>query len=185
MFLWTVSRGNSIATDCQMSLLQYLFLLQPSSSLARRSIMRSEEYSFRSPSMQPVFQETYRICTLFRSLITWGPVSNNLNSHRYTQLESQQRILVGREAEDMIDRSRREEELASIAKIKATTKLCPGCSWPIEKNSGCDHMKCKSSHIRTSFISFGCSFLQSKVRYNDLILSISCGALFSWMGVSL
>lgn len=35
------------------------------------------------------------------------------------------------------------DEKASLAKVKLTTKNCPGCKWPIEKNEGCAHMTCK------------------------------------------
>jgi hypothetical protein len=43
-----------------------------------------------------------------------------------------------------LKRRQREEQL-SMAKVQATTKQCPGCQWPIEKNKGCDHMTCKSA----------------------------------------
>ena len=36
----------------------------------------------------------------------------------------------------------REDQL-SVATVQATTKLCPGCQWPIEKNDGCSHMTCE------------------------------------------
>ena len=35
------------------------------------------------------------------------------------------------------------EENLSVKKVHATTKPCPGCRWPIEKNAGCSHMTCK------------------------------------------
>jgi hypothetical protein len=35
------------------------------------------------------------------------------------------------------------EEKLSVKKVHATTKPCPGCRWPIEKNAGCSHMTCK------------------------------------------
>lgn len=38
---------------------------------------------------------------------------------------------------------RLKEEKASLAKVEGTTKKCPGCKWPIEKNSGCAHMTCE------------------------------------------
>jgi len=40
-----------------------------------------------------------------------------------------------------LKRRQREEQL-SMAKVQATTKQCPGCQRPIEKNEGCDHMTC-------------------------------------------
>jgi len=36
------------------------------------------------------------------------------------------------------------EEKASMKVVEKTTKRCPGCQWPIEKNNGCAHMTCKS-----------------------------------------
>ena len=38
---------------------------------------------------------------------------------------------------------RLKEEKASLAKVEGTTKKCPGCTWPIEKNQGCAHMTCE------------------------------------------
>ncbi|PQE24657.1 Ring finger domain-containing protein [Rutstroemia sp. NJR-2017a WRK4] len=108
-----------------------------------------EEYSLQSRSKQPVLQETYRNCTLFRSMVIRGLTAKVSSSHQHTRLSSKQGILVGRRAEQMLDRSRRDEESASIAKVKETTKLCPGCSCPIEKNNGCDHMR--SLRISLSF----------------------------------
>lgn len=35
------------------------------------------------------------------------------------------------------------EEKASLKVVEKTTKRCPGCQWPIEKNEGCAHMTCK------------------------------------------
>jgi flagellar biosynthesis GTPase FlhF len=45
---------------------------------------------------------------------------------------------------EMLKRRMREVEL-SMKKVEETTKRCPGCQWPIEKNDGCDHMTCKSN----------------------------------------
>jgi hypothetical protein len=41
------------------------------------------------------------------------------------------------------------EEEASIKKIRKISKKCPGvdCGINMQKNEGCDHMTCKSSHI--------------------------------------
>ncbi|KAL4960814.1 E3 ubiquitin-protein ligase [Aspergillus stella-maris] len=49
---------------------------------------------------------------------------------------------------DMLKKRMREVEL-SMKMVEETTKRCPGCQWPIEKNEGCDHMTCK-----TLFLSF-------------------------------
>ncbi|KAF4631885.1 hypothetical protein G7Y89_g6245 [Cudoniella acicularis] len=38
---------------------------------------------------------------------------------------------------------RQREEKASRDIVQRTTKQCPGCRWPIEKNDGCDHMTCQ------------------------------------------
>ncbi|KAL4972152.1 hypothetical protein BDW66DRAFT_9506 [Aspergillus desertorum] len=51
---------------------------------------------------------------------------------------------------EMLKRRMREVEL-SMKKVEETTKRCPGCQWPIEKNDGCDHMTCKSD---LPFLSF-------------------------------
>lgn len=40
-------------------------------------------------------------------------------------------------------RRRQTEEQMSLQTVQARTKPCPGCRRPIEKNGGCDHMKCK------------------------------------------
>ncbi|KAL4949803.1 hypothetical protein BDW69DRAFT_68673 [Aspergillus filifer] len=42
---------------------------------------------------------------------------------------------------DMLKKRMREVEL-SMKMVEETTKRCPGCQWPIEKNEGCDHMTC-------------------------------------------
>ncbi|KAL4946806.1 hypothetical protein BDV06DRAFT_635 [Aspergillus oleicola] len=47
---------------------------------------------------------------------------------------------------DMLKKRMREVEL-SMKMVEKTTKRCPGCQWPIEKNEGCDHMTCKSPFL--------------------------------------
>jgi len=46
---------------------------------------------------------------------------------------------------------RQQEERLSLQKVQATTKPCPGCRWPIEKNRGCSHMTCKFINDSTPF----------------------------------
>jgi len=38
---------------------------------------------------------------------------------------------------------KKEQEALSLKLVNSTTKRCPGCQWPIEKNEGCSHMTCK------------------------------------------
>jgi len=38
------------------------------------------------------------------------------------------------------------EEAASTGELPSEVKKCPSCSWPIEKNGGCDHMTCRCGH---------------------------------------
>jgi hypothetical protein len=51
-----------------------------------------------------------------------------------------------------IKRRQREDKL-SLDTVHATTKPCPGCRWPIEKNDGCAHMTCK---FRARFLLVPC-----------------------------
>ncbi|KAF2667102.1 hypothetical protein BT63DRAFT_427519 [Microthyrium microscopicum] len=51
------------------------------------------------------------------------------------------------------------EEQANLRTIARTTKKCPKCTWPIEKNDGCAHMTCKL---------FRCSFLVSRLAVFEL-----------------
>jgi hypothetical protein len=50
-----------------------------------------------------------------------------------------------------------DEEQASTRIIVKTTKKCPQCHAPIEKNEGCDHMTCKSPLLRSSTQLFRCT----------------------------
>ncbi|RYO80623.1 hypothetical protein DL766_009110 [Monosporascus sp. MC13-8B] len=53
-----------------------------------------------------------------------------------------ERIAMQQQAEKMrmeAVRKRDEDELSRIT-VEKTTKPCPGCKWPIEKNAGCSHM---------------------------------------------
>lgn len=59
---------------------------------------------------------------------------------------------------------RQKEDQLSMAKVQSTTKQCPGCQWPIEKNDGCDHMTCKFLRY---FFEFSC-----KLWYSDCHVSV-------------
>lgn len=50
-----------------------------------------------------------------------------------------------RKEKNELMKRRQKEDTLSLATVKKTTKACPGCQWPIEKNEGCSHMTCKSS----------------------------------------
>ncbi|KAF9884693.1 hypothetical protein FE257_001322 [Aspergillus nanangensis] len=67
-----------------------------------------------------------------------------VNAERERQEREAKRNLEQQRARkaEALKRKKKEEE-ASLAKIHNTTKQCPGCSWPIEKNAGCDHMTCQ------------------------------------------
>ncbi|KAH8804543.1 hypothetical protein F5884DRAFT_754151 [Xylogone sp. PMI_703] len=54
-----------------------------------------------------------------------------------------------------IKRRQKEDEL-SLQTVQATTKQCPNCQWPIEKNDGCAHMTCKP--IDSFFFSLSISY---------------------------
>jgi hypothetical protein len=54
-------------------------------------------------------------------------------------------------AEEALQRQANEQ--ANLRTIEQTTKNCPNCKWPIEKNAGCAHMTCKSTS-HDSFFSF-------------------------------
>lgn len=49
-------------------------------------------------------------------------------------------------------RRRAREDKLSVEKVHATTKPCPGCRWPIEKNDGCAHMTCKPCSLFMLFL---------------------------------
>jgi flagellar biosynthesis GTPase FlhF len=53
---------------------------------------------------------------------------------------------------EALQRQKNEEE--NLRTIERTTKNCPSCSWPIEKNNGCAHMTCKSASFETPFFLF-------------------------------
>lgn len=62
-----------------------------------------------------------------------------------------------REAENArIDKMRelaaekKRQEESSLATIKQIARRCPGCLWPIQKRSGCDHLTCQCSRPPSS-----------------------------------
>ncbi|KAK3315464.1 hypothetical protein B0H66DRAFT_628584 [Apodospora peruviana] len=57
------------------------------------------------------------------------------------QEEREMRVRLAEEARKEAARRKKEEE-ATVKTIGSTTKPCPGCQAPIEKNSGCAHMTC-------------------------------------------
>lgn len=105
--------------------------------------------------------------------------------------ETQERVL--KEA-----RRQMENEL-SIQTMKQTTKQCPGCKWPIEKNKGCDHMTCKPGILFPSDSTFKFSktlnhnsdtyWHQKIIRLQSIMLKafspgLKCGAQFCWLCMS-
>ncbi|KAI9647381.1 hypothetical protein NHQ30_003766 [Ciborinia camelliae] len=80
---------------------------------------------------------------LFRLLVGNGrPRLEAPSPHQFSLFDSKNPIPVHKAAEEMAAKKSSIDEDVSLIKIKQTTKLCPGCSWPIEKNNGCDHMMC-------------------------------------------
>ncbi|RFU34293.1 hypothetical protein B7463_g2071, partial [Scytalidium lignicola] len=58
------------------------------------------------------------------------------------EIERQKKLDVDRlKMIEDIKRRQMEDEL-SLKMVQATTKQCPSCQWPIEKNEGCAHMTC-------------------------------------------
>ena len=51
------------------------------------------------------------------------------------------------------------EEKASLKIVEKTTKRCPGCQWPIEKNEGCAHMTCEYLLRLTLYLIASCLFI--------------------------
>lgn len=69
-----------------------------------------------------------------------------VESNEQKKLEESNKLKEGNEERlkmiKEMQRRKRENEL-SLKTVKATTKQCPGCKWPIEKNQGCAHMACE------------------------------------------
>jgi hypothetical protein len=69
-----------------------------------------------------------------------------------------------RQRKELARRAR--EEKLSVGTVRATTKPCPGCRWPIEKNAGCAHMTCKPqcpSNLCLSLKCFPMNFIKCLV----------------------
>jgi hypothetical protein len=73
-----------------------------------------------------------------------------VEEEKRAELEKRQQERIRKEAQErvLIEARRQRENALSMQTMKETTKQCPGCKWPIEKNRGCDHMTCKSSFLR-------------------------------------
>ncbi|KAF8862455.1 hypothetical protein BDZ45DRAFT_739439 [Acephala macrosclerotiorum] len=62
---------------------------------------------------------------------------------RKRQVEERRREEEERQKQKQAVWKRHMEEEASMSTVERTTKKCPGCTWPIEKNQGCQHMTCE------------------------------------------
>lgn len=72
---------------------------------------------------------------------------NQQELERRQREEENRRVNQERERQREEIKRRAKEDKLSVAKVHATTKQCPGCRWPIEKNDGCAHMTCKLSSL--------------------------------------
>lgn len=68
-----------------------------------------------------------------------------LEEERQAEKAKRQQAKMRKEAQErvLMEAKRQRENALSMETMKQTTKQCPGCQWPIEKNRGCDHMTCK------------------------------------------
>lgn len=75
-----------------------------------------------------------------------------VQEEKRAEQEKRQQERMRKEAQErvLIESRRQRENALSMQTMKETTKQCPGCKWPIEKNRGCDHMTCKSSFLLSS-----------------------------------
>jgi hypothetical protein len=71
-------------------------------------------------------------------------------------------------------RLKAEEEEASKTLMEATTKPCPGCTRPIEKNQGCNHMQCKYPSFQETVLALASCFLDADV---NVRCEMSCSLL--------
>lgn len=96
-----------------------------------------------TPESHPIFK--CQACMVRSCLVHEGPWHEGQTCAEYDE----HRTRSGREnegqtyAENSKARTRSEREnLASEQAIQLLAKNCPGCSRPIQKSGGCDHMKC-------------------------------------------
>jgi hypothetical protein len=96
---------------------------------------------------EPEAQERWRLQAARQSKAPDGPAREGADNHS-DSTSSREAML-----------KRQEEEAASERTVSKTSRPCPGCLAPIEKNHGCNHMTCKSiySFPFLSFPSFGLS----------------------------
>jgi hypothetical protein len=74
--------------------------------------------------------------------------ARELEKRNEKQMSMLERFRKAQADRELVKRRQKEEKM-SLEKVEATTKQCPGCQWPIEKNEGCSHMTCKNPHLPT------------------------------------
>jgi hypothetical protein len=70
------------------------------------------------------------------------------------------------------ERDEQAQEAASLEAIGKLSKKCPGpnCLYNIEKNDGCDHMKCKIEQL-----------FRIRDNSSDVVVGSRCGYEFCWI----
>ncbi|KAG4035551.1 hypothetical protein MFRU_001g03200 [Monilinia fructicola] len=132
-----------------------------------------EEYS-RLITIEQYTAST-RESTLFRLFV--GKRRPRLKASRLQdgpRVDTEMTILVGKAAEEIEAKKTGVGEEASLNTIRQTTKRCPGCSWPIEKNEGCDHMTCESSHLFGLFLSLCSTNAGVGYQVSYILIMVKC-----------